>query len=61
MTKTDRYGKPVSLACAEGRHSECAEDYTTCNCTVRGGHKTPHAYAEYPPDEGLNPPGPRYF
>lgn len=39
-----REGGPVSDACGEGRHAECTQDYTKCNCTYRGSHVTPHKY-----------------
>ena len=55
---TNRHGKPCSKACYEGRHEECTEDYSTCNCTYRGGHKTLHAYMSVPaqPEGGEKPP-----
>lgn len=43
-----RNGGPVSDACGDGKHSECAQDFSKCNCTVRGGHATPHAYMNSP-------------
>ena len=39
-----RHGEPVSDACGDGRHEECDETFTTCHCTFRGLHVTPHAY-----------------
>ena len=45
---TNRHGEPCSKACGEGRHTECAENWQTCNCTYRGLHKTPHRYATIP-------------
>jgi hypothetical protein len=39
-----RNGRPVSDACGDGKHAECTETLDKCNCTVRGGHTTMHAY-----------------
>lgn len=44
-----RHGQPVSDACGDGKHAECTQDFTKCNCTVRGGHTSPHAYMNFPP------------
>jgi hypothetical protein len=39
-----RNGRPVSDACGDGEHAKCTQDLTKCNCTVRSGHTTMHAY-----------------
>lgn len=39
-----RDGDPVSDACGDGKHAECAQDFTKCGCTFRSGHTTMHAY-----------------
>ena len=53
---TNRHGERCSEACGQGRHAECTETFTTCNCTYRGLHKTLHRYATINPAARLSGP-----